>query len=134
MHQVIETLIAPARKKITGLKLARFVSADYYAAVKWKTKFKAFSAELVSNPKKYVLAGALGLLTFYALFGDYGVVSRVRYEYQKHSLTTELAAEHARTEALRMSIEKAKSLDEIERIAREKFNLSKKGETIYIVK
>jgi len=90
--------------------------------------------DIVSTPRKYFLFVFVSFLLLYALFGNYGVLQRLRLEFHHHKLINELAAEKQRTQQLKSEITHARELEEVERIAREKYNLTKKGETVYIIK
>ncbi|MFQ3599149.1 MAG: septum formation initiator family protein [Chloroherpetonaceae bacterium] len=111
-----------------------FLRKDFYRKVEFKSWLKRVSDDAVAHPKKYVGFAIIGFVLFYVLFGDYGVISRIRFEVQRAQLQSELDAEVRRTEALKAQIENAKSLETIEKLAREKYGFSKKGETVYIIK
>ena len=99
-----------------------------------KAQFGNLKADIASTPRKYFLFVFASFLILYALFGDYGIVQRLRLEYHYHSLQNQLAEENERTKQLKLAIKQAKEPQEIERIAREKYNLTKDGETVYIIK
>ncbi|ACF13982.1 Septum formation initiator [Chloroherpeton thalassium ATCC 35110] len=99
-----------------------------------KTQFNNLKVDIVSTPRKYFMFVLVCFLVLYALFGDYGIVQRLRLEYHYRSLQSELAEENKRTKQLQAEIRHVKEIEEIERIAREKYNLTKEGETVYIIK
>jgi cell division protein FtsB len=95
---------------------------------------KKVYTEIVARPQKYLFLAILILITFYAFFGDYGLFQRVKYEYLRYKYQTELNEAQQETRELKDRIKKAGDLDEIERVAREKYNLTKEGEKVYIIK
>jgi hypothetical protein len=111
-----------------------FLRNDFYRKVELKSWMRRVSDDAVAHPKKYVGFAAIGFIFFYVMFGDYGVVSRVRLEVQRAQLQSELDAEIRRTQVLNSQIEIAKKLETIEKNAREKYGFSKKGETVYLIK
>ncbi len=111
-----------------------FLRNDFYRKVQFKSRLKRVSEDAVAHPKKYVGFAIIGFIFFYVMFGDYGVVTRLRLEVQRARLQSELDAEIRRTEALTAHIQNAKSLETIEKLAREKYGFSKKGETVYMIK
>lgn len=127
-------LSAWLRTRPASTKYDRFFTRDFYRRVEVKSAFKTLYSDASSNPKKYFLIAAGSLAAFYILFGDYGAVQRIRYEYRKHRLNKELSDETLRTEMLRQHIDRANDADEIERLAREKYNLARKDETVYLIK
>lgn len=111
-----------------------FLRNDFYRKDKVKSWLKRMSDDATAHPKKYIGFAVIGFIFFYVMFGDYGVVSRIRLEVQRAQLQSELDAEIHRTAQLNEQIEKAKSLETIEKLAREKYGFSKKGETVYLIK
>ncbi len=111
-----------------------FLQKDFYRKVQFKSWFKRISDDAVAHPKKYVGFAVIGFILFYVMFGDYGIVSRIRLEVERARLQSELNAEYRRTEQLKARIETAKSLETIEKLAREKYGFSKPGETVYVIK
>ncbi len=111
-----------------------FLRNDFYRKTQLKSWLKRMSDDAVAHPKKYVVFAIIGFILFYILFGDYGVVSRIRFEVQRARLQSALDMEIRRTQQLKAQIENAKSLETIEKLAREKYGFSKQGETVYIIK
>lgn len=99
-----------------------------------RIRFRLFAKDAVRAPLKYVRLAFIGLILFYVMFGDYGIVSRIRLEVERARLQSQLDAEHRRTEQLNAQIQNAKSLETIEKLAREKYGFSKPGETVYVIK
>ncbi len=111
-----------------------FLRNDFYRKAELKSWLKRMSDDAVAHPKKYVGFAIIGFILFYVLFSDYGVVSRIRLEVQRAQLQSELNAEIRRTQQLKAQIEDAKSLEIIEKLAREKYGFSRPGETVYLIK
>lgn len=111
-----------------------FLRNDFYRKVELKSWMRRVSDDAVAHPKKYVGFAVIGFIFFYVMFGDYGVVSRVRLEVQRAQLQSELDAELRHTQVLNSQIEITKKLETIEKIAREKYGFSKTGETVYLIK
>jgi cell division protein FtsB len=90
--------------------------------------------KLLSN-RRLVLALVLGLpLVLFVLFGNRGVVQRVRLQAQKTELEQKIR--EAEAEARRLQQE-SRALDgdrkTIEKVAREKYGMVREGETVYRV-
>ena len=99
-----------------------------------RLRLRLLAKDATRSPLKYVRLAFAGLILFYIVFGDYGIVSRLRFEVERARLQQELDAELRRTNELKANIEHAKSLETIEKLAREKYGFSKKGETVYLIK
>jgi len=99
---------------------------------------KGFSIEtakkIIENPKHYAALAIAGIMIFTVLFGDHGIIQRIRLEVQVASIRNELEAEEAKRQKLEDRFKRTSEPDEIERLAREKYHLSKEGETVYIIK
>lgn len=99
-----------------------------------RIRFRLFTKDAARAPLKYVRLAFIGLILFYALFGNYGFVARLRLEIEKARLSARLSDETRRAQTLRDEIQKMRSLEEIERWARERYHLSAPGETVYVIK
>ena len=67
-----------------------------------------------------------------AVFGNKGIIQRVKLESERKDLEEQLKAEVRKTHDLQKEIEELKSSDQkLEEIAREKFGMTKEGEEIY---
>ncbi len=111
-----------------------FLRNDVYRKAQLKSWLKRVSEDAVAHPKKYVSFAVIGFIFFYVMFGDYGIVTRIRLEVQRAHLQSALDAELRHTEVLKAQIQRAKSLETIEKLAREKYGFSKPGETVYLIK
>ena len=71
-----------------------------------------------------------GLLSL-AVFGNKGILQRYRLEAERKDLEKQLDDEYKKAEALRKEIEELRTSDEkMEKVAREKYGMTKDGETI----
>lgn len=104
----------PLRKKDSLLTvIARFIKYNKY--------FTLFILILVT-------------LVYMTVFGNKGLLHRLEMENEKNSLEEELKQENARTKTLQQEIDELNNSDDkIEKVAREKYGLTKEGEKIYKV-
>jgi len=73
----------------------------------------------------------LGLISL-AAFGNKGLIQRIQLESEKKDLEEILKAEIKKTEELQKEIEELKSSDsKIEKVAREKYGMTREGEKIH---
>ncbi|HCA42475.1 MAG TPA: hypothetical protein DEP28_04400 [Bacteroidetes bacterium] len=73
------------------------------------------------------------LLSLY-LFGDKGLIDRVKLESDKTKLENSLKEEQQKTESLQKELNEIKTSEyKLESVAREKYGLTKEGEKIYKV-
>ena len=78
----------------------------------------------------YVLV--LLLVLSYAVFGKKGILQRVELEMENSELKTKLKAEQEKTLMLQKEVEDLRTSDKkIEKVAREKYGMTKEGEEIY---
>ncbi|MEO8664143.1 MAG: septum formation initiator family protein [Ignavibacteria bacterium] len=81
----------------------------------------------------FVVIFFIGLISL-AVFGNKGILQRFRLESEKKELEKQLEAEHKKSDDLRKEIDDLKTSDEkMEKIAREKYGMTKDGEKIYKV-
>lgn len=75
----------------------------------------------------------MGLISV-AVLGNKGIIQRIKLESEKRSLEEQLNAEVEKSRDLQKEIEELKSSeDKIEKVAREKYGMTKEGEKIYKV-
>lgn len=68
----------------------------------------------------------------YAVFGKKGILQRVELEMENKELQLKLKEEQEKTIMLQKEIEELKSSDKkVEKVAREKYGMTKEGEEIY---
>lgn len=81
-----------------------------------------------------VIAIIVLLLLTYIFFSDKGFLARMKYQKEKERLEKQLAAEKNKQDSLRKVIDSLTNSDAmIEKIAREKYFMTKDGEIIYKV-
>lgn len=104
----------PLRKKESLINIiARFIKYNKY--------FTLFIIILVT-------------LVYMTVFGNKGLLHRLEMENEKSSLEEELKLENTRTKTLQQEVDELNNSDEkIEKVAREKYGLTKEGEKIYKV-
>lgn len=100
--------------------------------------FKDYFLSLKVNPKRrrtliYSVIGVL-ILTF-VLFSNFGLINRLSLESEKEELKKKIINEKIASDSLYNRINKLETDSQtIEKEAREKYGMKKKGETIYIIK
>ena len=86
------------------------------------------------NPKKYVIRVILVLAAIGFVFGDYGLATRIGMELENRKLEKLKTEEEQKIVELRGTIKNAYQPDSVEKVARERFNFHKKGETVFIIR
>lgn len=78
---------------------------------------------------------AIGLfMLFFIFFSDKGYLTRIKYQKEKDRIEKQVAEEKKKQDSLRKVIDSlTNSNDMIEKIARERYYMSKEGEIIYKV-
>lgn len=98
---------------------------------------KEFILSIRENPKKgrkiiYIILGFL--FVAFILFSDTGIFKRFSLESQKAELIEKIDNAKNESDSLRKRVKMLKNdNEEIERVAREKYGMKKKGETIYLI-
>ncbi|MCS7210413.1 MAG: septum formation initiator family protein [Chloroherpetonaceae bacterium] len=115
-------------------QLQRLFTARTWRKLRLRARLRWFARDAMRSPLKYVRLAFLGLILFYTVFGNYGILARLRLEIHKSHLSAELTRETQRSNELRSAIQKMQTLEEIERWAREKYNLSLPSEIVYVIK
>ncbi|NTV02647.1 MAG: septum formation initiator family protein [Chlorobiaceae bacterium] len=87
-----------------------------------------------TNPKRFIVQALLVLLVFWFFFGDYGLATRFSMERDHRQLLGRQAEEQKKIVEDRATIRQAYSQDSIEKVAREKYNFRKPGETVFIIR
>ncbi|MCH7818921.1 MAG: septum formation initiator family protein [Candidatus Marinimicrobia bacterium] len=83
--------------------------------------------------KLFLLLIAGGVIAAF-LFNERGLISWYKYSMERERIESELDSLHAVESALRTEIEKLKFAPEyLEKLAREKYGMAKKGEKVYKV-
>lgn len=72
------------------------------------------------------------MIMAYAVFGKKGILQRVELEMENKQLQQQLKEEQEKTVKLQKEVEDLKSSDKkIDKVAREKYGMTKEGEEIY---
>ncbi len=80
----------------------------------------------------FILFFLLLLILAYAVFGRKGLLQRVDLELENRELQNKLKAEQEKSLMLQKEIDELKTSDKkIEKVAREKYGMTKDGEEIY---
>ncbi len=79
----------------------------------------------------FVIVFFIGLISL-SVFGNKGLIKRIQLESEKKELEEILKAEIKKSEELQKEIEELKSSDnKIEKVAREKYGMTKEGEKVH---
>jgi cell division protein FtsB len=110
------------------------MDGDFYRRKKKRLDPQSLFRKLIRN-KRAMLALIVGLpVLLYIFFGPRGIVQRIRLQAQKTELETKIR--EAQMETQRLQAE-SKALEgdrkAIEKVAREKYNMVREGETVYRV-
>ena len=93
--------------------------------------------KIIARFFKYNMKSVLVIIFFicllsFAVFGNKGLLQRLKLESEKKDLETQLENEIKKTKELQTEIEELKSSDtKLEKVAREKYGMTKEGEKIY---
>ncbi|NTU68352.1 MAG: septum formation initiator family protein [Chlorobiaceae bacterium] len=87
-----------------------------------------------TNPKRFIVQALLALFVFWFFFGDYGLVTRFSMEREHRQLMERQGEEQKKIVEDRATIRQAYNQDSIEKVAREKYNFRKPGETVFIIR
>ena len=88
---------------------------------------------VLSNPRKIFLLALAGVVVLWIVFGNYGVVARLRMEAENRMLKDLQKQEELKIKENTRRIRKADDPETIEKIAREKYNFSRDDETLFII-
>ncbi len=81
-----------------------------------------------------LIIAVLFVLLFYIFFADKGYFTRLKFQREKEKIEKQLIEERKKQDTLRKVIDSLlNSNEKIERVAREKYYMSKEGEIIYKV-
>lgn len=86
------------------------------------------------NPVRFIIRMLLLISAFLFVFGDFGLVTRLSMELENRQLEHRLAEEQKRVIALDRTIRNAYQADSVEKVARERYNFRRQGETVFIIK
>lgn len=96
--------------------------------------FNSIARFVKYNTRIVIIIVFFTVLLSVAVFGNKGIIQRFRLEEERKELESQLNEEIKRSQDLRKELELLKTSDEeLERIAREKYGMTKDGEKIYKV-
>lgn len=105
-----------------------------YRENKKKNKIKGIIKFIGNNKLLTFYFIILIILLYTTVFGSKGLLKRIRLEKEKSSIEEQIQAEIKKTEELQKEINDLKNSDaKIEKIARERYKMTKEGEKIYKV-
>jgi cell division protein FtsB len=111
------------------------MARDFYRPKPQRLGVRGFLRRLARKKRLLFVIGAGLLLTGFALFGNRGVLQRIRLENRKAQMEDKIR--DAQEENRRLQSQ-SKALDgdtkAIEKVARENHGMHRKGETVYKVK
>jgi len=106
----------------------------FYRKTKSRFDVKATARKLLKNRKLLVMCGIATVVAGIVVFGNRGILQRVRLQQQKAELEVKIKQAEQETKALQSQ---SKALDgdkkAIEKVAREKYGMVREGEKVYKV-
>jgi cell division protein FtsB len=82
--------------------------------------------------RNFLLATLATILVFFALSGDYGLINYYQMRSEERRLAAKIIRLRHEVDSLQTVIAKLENdLDYIEKVAREKYNMIREGETVY---
>lgn len=99
---------------------------------KKNTKNKKLSIRIWKKIKWYVIAFATAGLLYNMMQGNFGFIKYYELSLKKERLKSEIITIKKQIDSLNIIIEKLDNdMEYIEKVAREKYNMIKEGETVY---
>ena len=106
----------------------------FYRKQKKRFDFTGLAKKLLKNKKLMIACGVALLLGSYVVFGNRGIIQRIRLQQQKADLEVKIRKAEEETKSLQSQ---SKALDgdkkAIEKVAREKYGMVREGEKVYKV-
>ncbi len=106
----------------------------FYRKLKPRFDVKAAAKKLVKNKKLLVICGITAVIAGFVVFGNRGILQRIRLQQQKAELEAKVKQAEEETKNLQSQ---SKALDgdkkAIEKVAREKYGMVREGEKVYKV-
>jgi len=107
----------------------------FYRNLQPERFLKKIAKSAAKNKKRTIILVALFLLFLYLLFDNKGIVTRFRLEAQHREWIEKVKSDSIETKRLQEQIKALEGDNKtIEKTAREKYGMSREGETIYQVK
>jgi cell division protein FtsB len=93
-----------------------------------------FINKVKKNRKRIIAIAIVCVALYFLIFSGYGVIKRVEVTKQSNELVRQIAIEKAFRDSVLILIDKMKfDTTEIERIARDEFGMTRKGERVAVV-
>ncbi|NTU53135.1 MAG: septum formation initiator family protein [Chlorobiaceae bacterium] len=89
---------------------------------------------ICTHPVRFMIRVLFFTSVLFFIFGDFGLVTRIVMEVENRSLEHRQAAEQKKIVALRNTIRNAYLPDSVERVARERYNFRRKGESVFMIR
>ena len=107
---------------------------DFYRNVDTKRWIRSLAKSAAKNKRRTLITFGLVILALYLLFDNKGVITRIRLELRERSMREKVRGTEMQNDTLRAQI-KALQGDQktIETIAREKYGMTRPGESQYRV-
>jgi cell division protein FtsL len=106
----------------------------FYRKTKKSFDLKAAAKKLLKNKKLMIACSVVVLMGGYVVFGNHGILQRMRLQQQKAELEVKIKQAEEETKSLQSQ---SKALDgdkkAIEKVAREKYGMVREGEKVYKV-
>jgi cell division protein FtsB len=106
----------------------------FYRKQKKRFDINATARKLLKNRKLLLACGVALLLGGYVVFGNRGILQRIRLQHQKAELEVKIRQAEEETKSLQAQ---SKALDgdkkAIEKVARERYGMVREGEKVYKV-
>ena len=108
---------------------------EFYRKIQKRTRLKNLARKILKNKRRTLFTIIGTFLLAYVMFGNHGVLTRIRLERQRGDMIEKVRQAEEETKKLQAQI-KALEGDKktIEKIAREKYGMAREGETVYKVK
>lgn len=108
---------------------------EFYRKIQNRTPLKSLTRKLLKNKLRTFILIAGTFLFSYALFGNHGVLTRIRLERQRTEMLEKVRLAEEETKKLQVQIKALEGDPQtIEKIAREKYGMARDGETVYRVR
>ncbi len=108
---------------------------EFYRKIQNRAPLKSITRKVLKNKLRTLILIVGTFLFAFALFGNHGILTRIRLERQRTEMMEKVRQAEEDTRKLQLQI-KALEGDKktIEKIAREKYGMVREGETVYRVK
>ena len=107
---------------------------DFYRPADTRRWLRSFATSAAKNKRRTLILAVVAVVVLYLLFDNKGVIARIRLELQQREMQQKVRDTELVNDSLRAQI-KALQGDKktIETIAREKYGMTRPGETQYRV-